>query len=150
MNNIQSLESIRSAMNWSDSELHLVGYCVVSFERVTFLLSSLLKDSHEEQLALLDKTGGQLAEDVKQKFGENSIGYRTFKDLVNDRNAIIHAFGFPNIPEEEWNRLYVKRGVMEKNIDEEFMRKFIKRCFDFFPVRDLRRDIKEFVGERRK
>lgn len=143
----QSLESIRKAMNWTNNDLLLVGYCVVSFERATFLLSGLIKDDHKDQLALLDKTGGALAEDVKLKFGVKSNQYEIFKSLVDDRNAIIHAFGFPNLSEEKWDRLYLKNGNVEKKIDEYFMQDFIRRCFNFFPIRDLRQDLEKLRGE---
>lgn len=150
MSDTLNLESIRKSMNWSEAELLLIGYCVVSFERVMFLISGMVNANHEKRLALLDKTGGMLAEDVKHKFGEDNTTYKTFKSLVDDRNAIIHAFGFPNLEEEQWNRLYIKKGVRKKDIDERFMRKFIERCFDFFPILDLGRALQDLRTEKKK
>lgn len=152
MSNALDLESIRDSMNWSDTELLLVGYCVASFERVTFLISSLLEGDHKKRLTFLDMTGGPLAEVVEKTFGKTSIGYKKFKGLVDDRNAIIHAFGFPNFEEERLDRLYLKKGAgtIEKKIDEKFMRDFIKRCFDFFPILDFNEALKKFRQERKK
>lgn len=139
MSNELGLVSVRSIFNWSSKEIELIGYCILSFERVMFLVTGLLEGKGRDRVLLLGETGGPLAEIVKEEFGEDNNLYIKFDKLVKDRNAIIHAFSFPNINNKNWDRYHLIKGYADKLVDEDFMKTFIEDCFSLFPMLDSKK-----------
>lgn len=143
---LTGVDLIKSVNNFSDEDILLVGACVIAFERVQYLMSCQIAENNQTDAKdlpkLLDKTGGTLADEVKKKFGDHSSDYKIFKVLVDDRNAIVHAYGLPQPEDDKMQRYHIKEGKIEAKIDTEFMKDFIHRCFVFYPVYDFKKALK--------
>lgn len=140
----QDLGSFASLMNWSKDDMLLIGYCVMSFERITFLMIRLVSQNNSNlEKRLFDSRAGKVTKVIGETFGQESRIYLDYDALVKDRNAIIHAFGFPDLKDERWSRYYLKNMNIEAKIDKEFMEKFVERCFQFQPILDYKKMLKE-------
>lgn len=143
---LKGVDLIKSVNNFNDEDILLIGSCVLAFERVQFLMSSLVAENTltdaKNLPKLLDMSPNDLLKKLKVKFGENSSVYITFDNLRNDRNAIIHAYGLPFPEDNRARRYYIKKGKVQEKIGVAFMNSFIDRCFQFCPVYDFNEALK--------
>jgi hypothetical protein len=147
----QAIGRVKEIYNFDNDIFTLIGCCVLAFERTHFLISSILSENDTKKLIeFLGKDSGKLAESVKEEFGEGRYIYMTFDKLRRDRNKIIHAFTLPIAEDYKQERWYMKKnGTLDATVDRKFMEQFINDCFDFIPLRDFEKEIKQIKKEKK-